>query len=849
MTFVSGWRLAVRLAWREAWRSKARSVLVLVMVTFPVVAVIAADVAQATSSVSSVEGLDRRMGSAQARISAIPHAGQVFQEADPDRVLGVQGQGSTASWPSIEKVLGARPHVVLVTAQAAVRTSLGVLQADATGVDMSDPLAKGLFRLTSGHFPHAGDEVAVNAALSGYGFGVGDRMRLANGTTVTVVGTAESAGERTAPVVLAMPSLFPSAGAEGLRTWLVGGPPVSWPEVRAVNAVGASVLSRAVVEHPPSRDQLPPQIRDAGSSDSSTLYTVLALVAVMALIEVVLLAGPAFAVGARRQSRSLALIAANGGTPAQSRRVILGSALVIGVVAAALGVGLGIGLARALVPFLQSHAQTYFGPFQIRWSHVLAVSAFGLLSAVLAAVVPAWIASRQDVVAVLAGRRGDRAPSRRSPWVGVGLTSLGVALATLGARRANGATLIAGAAVLTVLGMVFLVPVVVVGVARLGRRLPLPLRYAVRDAARHRTRTVPAVAAVAATVAGAVALSIGNTSDEAQAKADYRPLLPMGLAQVFVNEHHPDWAAMTAAVHRLAPSARVSEVPSVARQSRISVEAPPGTRPAGGGGIVVGDGSDQTLDGMLAAFYGKSAPDVVDAALRSGRVVVFTSRPSGAAHVVIRIGRTPHRVAAAYVAVPSGPGLAQAVVPTALAHSLGLRQAPSSLLLSGPTLTRAQESDLRQVLSGIDGASHLYVERGWQQNSSTRIVLWILFGLAAVLMVGGTLTATFLALSDARPDLATLSAVGASPRTRRAVAAAYAVSVALVGAVLGAAVGFVPGIAVSYPLTRSYGGLHSHYLVIPWVLITGLVVLLPVLTATVVGLLARSRLPLVARLD
>ena len=72
-------------------------------------------------------------------------------------------------------------------------------------------------------------------------------------------------------------------------------------------------------------------------------------------------------------------------------------------------------------------------------------------------------------------------------------------------------------------------------------------------------------------------------------------------------------------------------------------------------------------------------------------------------------------------------------------------------------------------------------------------------------MLGGTLTATFLALSDARPDLATLSAVGASPRTRRGVAAAYAVVVGLVGAVLGAAVGFIPGIAVTWPLTSAAG--------------------------------------------
>jgi putative ABC transport system permease protein len=173
------------------------------------------------------------------------------------------------------------------------------------------------------------------------------------------------------------------------------------------------------------------------------------------------------------------------------------------------------------------------------------------------------------------------------------------------------------------------------------------------------------------------------------------------------------------------------------------------------------------------------------------------------------------------------------------------------LLLAGPVLTGAQEATLRETLSGLDPSSYLYVERGYQVPGSERVVLLILFGLGGVLMLGGTLTATFLALSDARPDLATLSAVGASPRTRRGVAAAYAVAVGLVGAVLGAAVGFIPGIAITYPLTRSFTGEGgpSHYLVIPWLLIGALVVALPLLTAGVVGLLARSRLPVVARLD
>lgn len=549
MRFVSGWRLALRLAWREAWRSKARSVLVLVMVTFPVVAVIAADVAQATQSVSSVEGLDRRIGSAEAKVTAIPQVKRVYQLPDPDQAFGSTGSSDgdrpVASPATIDEILGgSRPTLELRDREAVVRTDAGVLRVDATGVDMSSPLAQGLFRLDSGHYPRTVDEVAVNQALADEGFGVGARLTLANGAAATVVGIAESTGERTTPVLLGVPAYFPGAGQDGVRTWLVGGAPISWDQVRALNAVGVLALSRQVVEHPPTADRLSGQVRYAGSSDRSPVYTVLVLVGVMALLEVVLLAGPAFAVGARRQSRALALIAANGGTPSQSRRVILGTAVVIGAVATVVGIVLGIALGRVLVPVLQSMADTWFGPFQIRWDHVLGIAAFGLVSAFLAAVVPAWIASRQDVVAVLAGRRGDRAASKRSPIIGLVLTGAGIVVAVLGSRQGSGQTMIAGAAVLSVFGMIFLVPAVVLGVARLGRRFPLPLRYAVRDAARHRTRTVPAVAAVAATVAGVVALSIANTSDQAQAKADYVDQVPVGTG--VVTDYSADLASWTA---------------------------------------------------------------------------------------------------------------------------------------------------------------------------------------------------------------------------------------------------------------------------------------------------------------
>lgn len=857
---LSGWRLALRMAWREVRRARARSLLVLVMVTLPVVAVVAADVAQATSSVSSVEGLGRRIGSAEAKVQAMP-GGRVYQTADPDSGgFGMRpGHDPPASLAQVEQALGgSRPAVELREGLVRLRTDLGVLSVDSTAVDLQSPLATGLYRLTSGRWPSGAHEVAMNAALSAHGYAVGDTLTETDGSTVRVVGTAESTGTRTSALLVGDTDWLPAPPARGVRTWLVGGPPVTWAQVLAVNRLGASVLSRAVVEHPPSADQLPAQFR-ADSGGDTTLIAILALIGVMALLEVVLLAGPAFAVGARRQSRSLALIAANGGTPAQSRRVVLGSAVVIGLISAVLGIVLGIAAAAGVVPLLQRSADSWFGPFQVRWDHVVAIAAFGVLSAFLAAVVPAWLASRQDVVAVLAGRRGDRRPSRRSPFVGLALLAGGIVLAVLGSRG-SGEMLLAGSALLSVFGMLFLVPVAVVAVARLGRGLPLPLRYAVRDAARHRTRTVPAVAAVAATVAGAVALSIGNTSDQAQAKAEYSQVLAEGEGVVsFVPERQQPQVRRILA--QQLPQVEVSEIEGAgapghgATPLRFVVPGRPdfsyGYAGMFSSGVLVGS------EGLSFAHLPTSAWPRARAILDRGGAVVMTNEPVSATSVRV-IGHTPRgrttvEVPAMFVdfgSSASAPMLA--VVSPRLADRFGLQVRSVGLHLHGSYITSAQQERLAEALGPLSQRIQLYVEHGYQVDGAEKVVLWILFGLAGVLMLGGTLTATFLALSDARPDLATLSAVGASPRMRRAVAAAYAVSVGMIGAVLGAGVGFIPGIAVSYPLTRPYNTGDpgpSHYLSVPWLEIVGLVVLLPVVTALIVGLLARSRLPLVARLD
>ena len=145
---------------------------------------------------------------------------------------------------------------------------------------------------------------------------------------------------------------------------------------------------------------------------------------------------------------------------------------------------------------------------------------------------PALIAARSDVVAVLAGRRGETKTAVWSPVLGGLMLTAGIAGAAYGALQPGSGELdITVAAILAVLGMVLLTPIVLGLLGRLARLLPLPARFAVRDAARHRSRTAPAVAAVAATVAGVVALGIGGTSDAAERQAMYTPTAPLGVGR------------------------------------------------------------------------------------------------------------------------------------------------------------------------------------------------------------------------------------------------------------------------------------------------------------------------------
>ena len=875
------WRLALRIARRDALRHRGRTILVLAMVGLPVLAVVGIDTIYQTNDVTPVEALPARLGAADARI--LPTAREHVW-ADPR--TGAEVLPSPAADPpwSAGEVAAALPDgsrlVKTVDGRVSYRTPAGY--ADVTGFaeDLGDPALAGAMTVLDGRAPSADGEVAVSRQVAARGIAVGDHLALTrDDVPVTVVGVLRSPDGSSDPFLVLPPSaahLVTDSRASYLAE-VPGG--LDWPAVQALNEQGLVVISRQVAtDPPPEQAWTPPGQFAGGSSGGAQDIAVLALIVTSVVLEVMLLAGPAFAVGVRRQRHDLALIAATGGSPADLRRVVLASGLVLGGGAAVLGAVLGVGAARIAIPLMERWSTLTVGPFDVPVRDTLITVAVGMLAGLGAAVVPARQAARTDVVNTLAGRRGQVRTSWRSPVVGLVLAGAGVVLVVMGARGTELG--VAGGAVLLVVGMVVAAPWLVGLLAPLGRRLPTAGRLALRDATRNRSRTAPAVAAVMATVAGVTALAIGSQSDSTQARRDYVAQAPKGVAVVRGDADPEGWTEMAALMRQQAPDRPVHEVKAMGLWSPGSVQRdlvpttvgctdgpdichwyPPdaGSVVTMQSGLIVADAATtRALDTV-------GLPSTVFHALDAGRIVLLGRGAVDDRGEVTLVeveyddqgnGTEVSRVSlpAAEVDSPLTSGRsvsvpAVVIVPPVLEDRLPLRAVPMSLVMGGKDdpVSTAEEQSLREGLAALSPATSVYVERGW--SDPLAVARWLLFALGGLLVLVATLTATGLALADARPDFATLAAVGAAPRTRRYVAMGSAAVIGGVGALLGLVVGFGPGIAVAYPLTSNDQGNGVHVVIdVPWALLGGVALLVPLLAVVVTGLAVRSRLPMDRRI-
>ncbi|ACQ81419.1 protein of unknown function DUF214 [Beutenbergia cavernae DSM 12333] len=904
---IARWGASLRIARRDATRHRGRTALVLAMIALPVLGA----VFLATVIRSGAPGPEARASielgpGAQASIRS---GGCVPYLQMPD---GGGGGCTGTQVPDLtsEQLADLLPDGLRLVEEQGTMVSVGTADRLA-GMQWTQQLdAEALpeiYVVDDGALPTAPGEVALHPRLAHrLDVGVGDAVELTAGETsldARVVGILRT---RNVPMAeaLTVEGTFPSAAPS---RWLVlGDAPLTWDDVLALNEVGAEVMSRDVILHPPPRSAVPAyETFDVGSPANLGTVGIVAAIAAIGLLEVVLLIGPAFAVGARRSTRQLALLAASGGAPTDMRRVVLASGLVLGLAAGIVGSALGLLGGAALYAVAVATGSGSMPNLVLPWPEAAAAVVLATLLGLAASWVPARGAARSDVTAALAGRRAEARPRRAVPWVGVSIAVLGLVGAVVGAVTTQVVALVVGVVVLEI-GLVMAVGGVVTLVGRSAGRLGLAGRIAARDAARQRGRTAPAVAAVLAAIAGATAGAMYFSADRAREEAAWEP--QFGIGTVALTSGTPDGSPLTservaadlAVLGRHVPLADVANVHTLEmpREDDAAAEYPghvfasPQIAPehvcplfnfalpptsaereqyaddprcddhpgwssggtwtsAGGSGTVVDDGS-------AAALWGLPGSDDAAAALARGEVLVPDERyvwEDGSAHLTVStydyatgVSRDIELEIPAHVVDWHRYAL---VLPTSAVEARDDIVAVLSGAIAQPVAPPTQaQVDAANADLGEIGVATLDVQEAY--SSQVGLILLAVVGVAAIIGLGATWMSVGLAAAESRPDLATLAAVGASPRTRRRVAGAQAGIIAVLGVALGVLTGVLLGwVLVTWQASNVenlYDDRGAWLLVWPWPALAAIALGIPALAVAGAWLTTRSRLPLVRRL-
>ncbi|GAA4721448.1 hypothetical protein GCM10025782_18930 [Pedococcus ginsenosidimutans] len=876
----ASWRVALRMAWRDARRHRGRSVLVFVMVAIPTGLLVGIATFASSESVTGADRIPFTLGPAQAMVSGLENQ-TVAQAEDPDQAMSTGAREATAI-PGFDRdaSFGSAQNVAAVqrltggevtrVGTTSLRHRIGdrSVSADLMVLDTSKAWGDKA-HLLSGRWATSAREVVVTPYGLSRGLPSSGSATLTSAGKeypVTVVGTAMAFNGWGG-----MPDLVTTqpVAQDSIYSWqwlVLRDTPVTYTEVKHLNTYGLRVASAEVLRHPPTAAELPPELGSLNDYQQQQLRVLVAVGAIMLFIVTTLLVAPAFAVSASRQRRTLALAASNGAETRQLRRKVLAQALVLGAASAVVAAALAVVVLRVVqLWWVHRSPWTSHRYFHVPVAAVTFVVVCSVISALVAAMIPAARLGRLDIVGVMRGQSVSPRLNKVAPVLGVGVAVAGGAGLLWAVRTEQREIPIIATGLALVLGALLLVPLLLVVAGRLASRLPVAPRLATRDAARHRTRSVPTVTAI---VAGAIALtmfSIGLASDTEQQRRQYQPRAAMG--EGFLNYWPMDAAAEAGNGGQVDGQAAANEAMSIVRRVTPQLVASPlGVVQSSGAGMsdtdpvpvvtVVPPGCTpaQTVTGGPAGTVdaGGSLPGVPE------------GRPDPSL-VCNLVGTTAMR----QVGVLSSKDLATAPWLTADQKTV---VAAGGILLDDPRLVRSGKAEVAtgtftiakdtglqtpgplrtQSLAAVAAAlpfdgqnlgalvsADTARQRGWPVSGQTvllrspdgaisstdqaalsdavgdegeayvergfqrsdRVVMLALFGGFALLLLVVTLISTALSLAEQRADLGTFAAVGATRGTRRRLAAAQAAVVALIGAVLGIAVGLVPGIALTYPLT------------------------------------------------
>ncbi|MFG1624517.1 FtsX-like permease family protein [Kribbella sp. NPDC049227] len=879
---MGGWRPPLRIARRTARKSLGRTFLVAALIGLPVLAATWMGVIFKTSSPEGETLAKVTVGQADAQLTVTQYSKLTKQTSPPALEMGepppATGAEEPVRTPGRFDPLPLLPPGTTLARQFTdggtveihgrdAKTSVGLVTGDG-----KSPLTQGTVKLDQGRLPATRDEVAISPSLA-------DRLGIsgptgtvvsASGHNYTVVGIARRMSVQGAETIFATPDTSLATPDPTISVnYLVRLPAGADPDTLVPQLIdhGMLLLPRANIVDPP------PSPYGTGSTDIGP-YAAMALIIGFGVLEIVLLAGTAFAVGARRQTRELGLVMATGGTPRDVRRIVLMQGLFAGLVGVVGGLVTAGVLVLAGKPLWEKLTGAVFTAWQVPWLNVGLIALLGLVAGLAAAVVPARSASRQSPVSALAGRFAVSAKQARIRKPAVVLLVAGVACVFIGsaliaaalqeAQRAvsqddpSRATVTpTGPIALVLLGitatiaaLVWMLPSLVGKFSRLARVLPLSARLAVRDAARHRHRTGPATAAIMMAVAGTAAVAFAGSNAIAAEAKNYTADAHYGDASIRFGTGGTDSVQYSSSTVD-----RVGALLPVRHQYELGTVSLPEAKANEYGYIpqlLVASGQTEgsTSYGLLAVDpayiarfdqYGAKAA----AELRAGKVVLpLSTLAPGQKTTVSDEGESgQERIVGTLVAASVGnpPRVSYLQQSALISQDAARKLGKITVYQVHYELTREPtKAELGAVARFLGSDEVLQVERGYQ--SPARLFLLGILGAATVVTLLGVAISVSLSAAEGRADLATLAAIGAQPRRQRNLAAAQAWVLGQLGCVLGVGVGALYG----YTAHAAFG---SPHFMVPWMELGGIVIVVPLFAGLLAWLMTRSRLPMVSRID
>jgi putative ABC transport system permease protein len=722
---------------------------------------------------------------------------------------------------------------------------------DLRAQDPHGPFGGPMLSLVSGHYPATADQIAVTSGVAAdFSLSVGGNWTVA-GKTWTVTGIVQNPQNLIEAFALVIPGQVTTPDNV---TALFNAPGQAASSIQAstgLNITTAQTVANTNVINP---------------------ETISIAAAVLGMLLIALVGIGGFTVLAQRRLRAIGMLAAQGATQRHIRLVVRANGAATGVVGAVAGFVLGFLAWLAYRPYAEQSAHHLMGVFQLPWAVIGISMALAVIATYFAASRPAKTIARTPIVAALAGR--PPAPKKtRHLAVPIGIAFLVVAFLLLGAAGAIAPATAVGSGnssqhaqlLEVILGLialgvaiVLLAPACLAVLAAAGRRSPISVRLALRDLARYRARSGPALAAISLSTLIAVIICVastarfGNVLDDAGPNLTssqlivYAPSVPVfgpskGQGQPGAGTPVSTSRAQQVA-REIAADLSTTSMVTLESTSACLLHAAPGR--TWSGAIYV------ATPQLLSAFGIPQSQVNPDAD-------ILTERPGISTMSLMQLTQKPPCTSGSGNSFPCPPGSCIASPPiqevsqlpsgtsapntVITEHAITALDLQSSITTAGwlitvPNgLTAAQITRAQQLAAGASGMS---VETRNSIPSLAQIIdAATIFGI--VLALGILAMSVGLVRSEAARDLRTLTATGAAPSTRRTITAATAGALAFVGAVIGIVGGYLA--AIGFFRSNQLDGLSS----LSSIPVTNLLVILVgmPLAAVVIGWLAAGRDP------